>query len=399
MQKHTADYIFSISQSPVKNGIVIVGDNGVITENVLDPAILDYTISDIKQHNGFICPGFVNSHCHLELSYLKGKIHEYTGLNKFIIEIEQQRKGINEEEKSQDLYNAEQEMLINGIVAVGDICNNNSTFSLKNKGTIYYHSFIETFASDPLKANIVFEKTVKLYDEIRKNNQNNSASITPHAPYSLSKNLFLKIKSFAENSGNILSIHHQESEEENEFFMSKTGNIKDMHSRFGVIKSDFCNSGLRPLPSIANYIPYENPLLLVHNTVTTDKDIEFASSHFKNLYWCFCPNANLYIEKKLPDFSMFFNKKCKTTVGTDSLASNKLLSVLAELKTISANVPFVPLSELLKWATLNGAEFLNISDKYGSIEKGKSPGILLLENVNIENMQLQIDSKVKVLCK
>ncbi|NTW31479.1 MAG: amidohydrolase family protein [Bacteroidetes bacterium] len=395
MQKLTADYIFPISQPSVKNGIVIVDDNGVISENVIDPANLDYNISDVKPLNGFICPGFINTHCHLELSYLKEKIHEHTGIDKFIIELEQQRKGINEEEKAQALSDAENEMIENGIVAVGDICNDNSTFPLKNKGNIYYHSFIETFSSNPEKADIIFEKALKLYDEIK--NKNNSCSITPHAPYSLSKKLFLKIKTFAEKSGNILSIHHQESEEENKFFMSKNGNIKDMLTRFGVTNPDFYNSGLRPLAGIAEYIPNENNLLLVHNTVTTDNDIEFATSYFKNLYWCFCPNANLYIEQRLPDFALFFNNKCKITIGTDSLASNKILSVLAELKTISASIPFVPLTELLKWATFNGAEFLKISHKFGSIEKGKSPGILLIENVDVENMKLIKDTEVKAI--
>ena len=79
------------------------------------------------------------------------------------------------------------------------------------------------------------------------------------------------------------------------------------------------------------------------------------------------------------------------------MASNKSISILSELKTISANVPFIPLAELLKWATLNGAEFLKISDKYGSLEKGKSPGILLLENVNCKNMQLRKEASVKIL--
>ena len=82
------------------------------------------------------CPAFINTHCHLELSYLKGKIKEHSGLDQFIIQLENIRKGINEEDKEEAILNAEQEMINNGIVAVGDICNNNSTFSTKNKNNI-----------------------------------------------------------------------------------------------------------------------------------------------------------------------------------------------------------------------------------------------------------------------
>jgi len=399
VRKFTADYVFPISQPPVKNGIVIVDNNGLVLENVIDPDILDYSISEVETYTGFICPGFINSHCHLELSYLKGKMSEHNGLDKFIIELEQIRKGIKDDEKTVAILNAEDEMMHNGIVAVGDISNDNSTFKIKNNSKLYYHTFIESFASDPLKAEMIFEKALTLFNEIRRNENNNHASITPHATYSLSKNLFRKIYDFAVSTGNIISIHHQESEEENKFFLTKNGNIKEMHFLFGVKQSDFCNTGLRPLAGIVDYIPKNNPLQLVHNTATTDTDIDFATANFKNLYWCFCPNTNLYIEQKLPNFALFYNKKCKITVGTDSLASNNSLSILAEIITLWANVPYIPLHELLKWATLNGAEFMQIGDRFGSIEKGKIPGIMLLENVNLEKMQLTRGTTVRTLVK
>ena len=397
MRKYSADYIFPVSQHPVKNGIVITDDNGMISENVIDPFKLDHSVSDVEKFTGFICPGFVNTHCHLELSYLKGRIIEHTGLDKFIIELEQIRKGVNEEEKAEAAYNAEQEMASNGIVAVGDICNSKATFELKNKSRLTFHTFIESYASDPQKADRAFEKAMILYNEIGKNSNNHSASITPHAPYSLSKDLFLRIKKFAEENKSIVSIHHQESEEENKFFLSKDGNIKEMHFRFGVERSDFFNSGLRPLAAITDYIAKNNPVQLVHNTVSSDADVDFAELNFKDLYWCFCPNANLYIVEKLPDFALFYNKKCKITLGTDSLASNKSLSILNELKTIRANVPFIPLHEMLCWATINGAKFLRMDNIFGSIEKGKTPGLLLLENINAEKLQISRDTSVRIL--
>jgi len=369
----------------------------MVNENVIDPATLDYSVSDVESYKGFICPGFVNSHCHMELSFLRGVMAEHSGLDQFVIELERIRKELHEEEKAEHIFRAEREMLDNGIVAVGDTSNDNSTFKIKNNSKLYYHTFIECFASNPQKAEKVFEKATKLFNEISRNENNSHASVTPHATYSLSKELFQKIYDFALKTDNIISIHHQESEDENLFFMAGKGNIKKMHFLFGMEQSEFCNTGLYPLESIAGYIPKSNPLQLVHNTVTTDADIDFATENFANLYWCFCPNANLYIERKLPAFALFYNKKCKITIGTDSLASNKSLSVLAEIKTLLADVPFIPLHDLLTWATLNGAKFLQIDKKFGTIEKGKTPGILLLENVNSEKKQLTRETSVQPL--
>ncbi|MFH0867049.1 MAG: amidohydrolase family protein [Bacteroidota bacterium] len=403
MQKFSADIVFPITKPPVKNGIIVIDEEGVLMDDVLDPATLDYSVSDVETYEGFICPGFVNAHCHLELSWLKNKMPEHTGLDQFIINLENIRRE-GDDEKLDAIIAAEKEMINGGILAAGDICNTNITFPVKQKSSIHYHNFIESFASAPEKAEKAFGKALQLYNKITSLEKNNSTSITPHAPYSLSKKLFQLIKGHNERTGNIISIHHQESEEENKFFLTKNacltarqGNIKDMHFRFGVERSDFSDCGKRPLEAISSYIAKNNSLQLVHNTVATEADIDFALRYFPQVFWCFCPNANLYIEQKLPDFALFFNKGCKITLGTDSLASNKQLSILEELKTIRNNMPFLPLHEMLRWATYNGAEFLKITSNYGSFEKGKSPGIVILENVNQATQHLTRDSIARIL--
>lgn len=66
------------------------------------------------------------------------------------------------------------------------------------------------------------------------------------------------------------------------------------------------------------------------------------------------------------------------TIGTDSLTSNWQLSVLEEMKTIAKYQSYVPFETLLQWATLNGAMALGMHDLLGSLEEGKSPGVLHL---------------------
>ena len=100
-----------------------------------------------------------------------------------------------------------------------------------------------------------------------------------------------------------------------------------MHFRFGVDKSDFSNSGNRPLRRLLLVLFLMTcPLQLVHNTVTTDADIDFAKEYFmRGFIGVFVPMPILYIESKLPDFALFYNRKCRITIGTDSNASNKSL--------------------------------------------------------------------------
>ncbi len=72
----------------------------------------------------------------------------------------------------------------------------------------------------------------------------------------------------------------------------------------------------------------------------------------------------------------------KITLGTDSLASNDRLCILSELKTLHQHFPELLFSETIKWATLNGALFLGIAGKYGSLEIGKAPGLNLLTDTD-----------------
>lgn len=384
----TADYIFPVSSPPVENGIVVVDDDGFILD-VLTPN--ENQQLRTEKHNGIICPGFINAHCHLELSYLKGKISEQRGLRGFIEEFLAKRGENNTDFIEQCISDAEKEMIANGIVAVADISNNYSTFRQKNKGNLFYHTFLEVFDLIPSRATEVFENARELQRSIA----SLTSSITPHAPYSVSPELFQLINSEATRNNALLSIHNQETKSENDLFKTKTGFLYEF---FKELKNPLAHIPItkkNSLPSYLPLLPTQNKILLVHNTFADESDIVFAQKYSKDIYWCFCPNANLYIESATPDFNLFITHKAKCCIGTDSYASNWSLSVLDELKTIANCANNIPLQTLLEWGTINGAEFLGIQNKFGSIEKNKQPGLNLIQNVDLKNLCLTTESSVK----
>ena len=382
MKKISADYIFPGNASPIKNGVVIYDSKGRI-DAVLNPEIDAINWDDVEIFDGLICPGFVNTHCHLELSHLKGKINEATELHGFVKEIVAVRNNASEQEKLTAIDLANNEMIDNGIVAVGDIANGNSTFSCKEKSVISYHTFLEVFSLNPAMANDAINNA----NILKSSYHNNNISITPHSPYSLSEELSNMVNN---ESGNILTIHNQETASENELFLKKSGKLYDQLSSFSEDIKNWVPTGKNSLPSYLPNYNSDKKILLVHNTFTNSEDIAYAKEYSSNIYWCFCPNANEYIESKQPDYSLFKNEKC--TIGTDSLASNWSLSVLDELKTISKKNATISLETLIKWATFNGAQFLGFN-LLGSIEKGKTPGLNLITNLN--GMKLADNSSIK----
>jgi cytosine/adenosine deaminase-related metal-dependent hydrolase len=134
-------------------------------------------------------------------------------------------------------------------------------------------------------------------------------------------------------------------------------------------------------------------LILVHNTYADRETIRKIRER-KNLFWCLCPNSNLFIEDTIPPLNLLIEEGCEIVIGTDSLASNNKLSILEELKTLQLNFPQVSIEELVQWATINGAKALGEEGRFGKIEAGKNPGLLLLKNIDLIRMKLLSDSNV-----
>lgn len=386
MKKISANYVFPGNSTPIKNGIVVVDLNGTI-EAVLNPEFDQIDWDEVQQLDGIICPGFVNAHCHLELSHLKGKIGEETKLHGFVKEIITLRDESTELEKLNAIEVANDEMLTNGIVAVGDISNGTSTFSLKENSKIKYHTFVEVFGSDPAIAEDAFQHSKNVYT---RHYNHKRASISPHATYSVSDNLSQLINRHAIKNNSLISIHNQETASENSFFKEGKGEMFDFLNIAEKTNNKFIPTGKNALPSFLGKYNKLNKVLLVHNTFTEKEDVDWAKKYAATIYWCFCPNANEYIEKRQPNYSLFKDENC--TIGTDSLASNWSLSILDELKTISKKDNTIPLETLIKWATFNGAQFLGF-EELGSIEKGKTPGLNLISG--IKNDKITALSSVK----
>ncbi|OWY23048.1 hypothetical protein C7N43_03970 [Sphingobacteriales bacterium UPWRP_1] len=387
MLKFQADYVFPVSRPPVQNGIVVVNPDGTIAEIVPPNTFASHEVTRLE---GILCPGFVNSHCHIELSHLKGAIPQGGGLTEFLKPIGQLRNQYSLPVITHAITAAEQEMLQNGIVAVGDISNTQHSFTQKARGNLYYHTLAEVFSLNPARAQTVMEQGIELFEQAPASPKH-LCSIAPHAPYTVSENLLRQIDAFNARHSGIISIHNQETADEDVFFRYGTGGFAILYHAIGAtdVLNYFTPPGTSSLQYILQHLSGKCSLLLVHNTFTSAADIDLALRQYSNtIYWCFCPNANLYIEGCLPHFDNFIARNARIVVGTDSLASNHRLCILSELKTISSHAPHIPLSMLLTWATLNGAEALGFSRRLGSLEPGKQPGLVLIENVNTQTLQL-----------
>ena len=379
--KFQATQLFNGYQFLDDSYVLVTDEKGVVQE-IIDK---ENAGEDVQQFEGILSPGFVNAHCHLELSHLKGLIPEHTGLVDFVFTVVTQRH-LPEEEIAAAITRAEDEMLANGIVAVGDICNNTSTIFQKQRSRLAYYNFIEASGWVPQVAVARFERSKGFYDAFSPLQMANfKLSMAPHAPYSVSNELWKMIAPYF--NGKITTIHNQETVAENDLFRKGSGDFLRMYEKMNIDNSFFVPTGSSGLQSSLPKLKTAKQVLLVHNTFTTEEDMLFAGNQPMDISWCLCINANQYIENALPPIELLRKNRCKIVLGTDSLASNHSLSILDEMKTITKHFPSIPVSELLQWATLNGAKALGMENQFGSFEKGKKPGVLMIEGLSNDKLQ------------
>lgn len=349
----------------------------------------------VQTFQGILSPGLINCHCHLELSHLKNIIPPHTGLIEFLCSVVTKR-GFATEVIQEEIKKAEQEMYDNGIVAVGDIGNTADTADIKSKSKIHWQNFVEVlgFTDEKADENIALYKGIAENLETRLHTSNlksalpagrRRTSLVPHAPYTISPKTFQLINQLTKDQ--IISIHNQEHPAEDDLYKTGGGEYLKLFKIFGIYKSPFPVTGKSSIRSVLPHFNNGQAIFLVHNTFMPEEDIKWANEYAANnglkLVYCFCINANLYIENKIPVIDNFIRHNCHIVLGTDSYSSNWQLSITKEMQSFRNEFPELPFETILQWATSSGAKALQWDDELGSFEKGKKPGIVLIDtNLN-----------------
>ena len=370
----SATEVVTVASHPVPHGVVVLSADGTVMD-VLKADHPDLGGREVEHHEGLLCPGFVNAHCHIELSHMLGQISSGTGLPRFLREVVRQRAA-DIEAINAAMAQADRAMYKSGTVAVGDISNQGISAQVKARSPIHYHTYIESFAFTAARVQAAIEGALHVAETFTQRNL--PFSIVPHAPYSLHPQLlssFLKI--WGDGQGP-LTIHNQECAAEDEMFLTGKGELIATFIGMGVPMEEFVATGLPSLRSFLGQFPTDRNVTLVHNTYMARQELRWAMANHKRLFFCACPRANLYIEGRVPDVMMWLDEGATVCIGTDSLASNQSLSMADEMNTLLREVKGLSLHQAIGMATLNGAKALGLDQRLGSLEKGKRPGVVLI---------------------
>ena len=379
IKRIAAKYVYTLeSFEPIRNGFVEYDeDNG----RIIRTGISEDPSEDII--DGALVPGFVNTHCHVELSHLHGKFYKGSGMAGFIDQINALRDWAGFDVKERLTQEWMDKMWNDGVSAMADISNDDSSFAVKASHKMYTRTFLEVFGSEPEMCDGVMADVAAL--NALAEEKGLDAAPTPHSCYTMSPQL-LSASAGAGLDKGYISYHSQESMEEEELLVSGSGAMYENRVRNGMSTPPVTGESslkyfLARLED-ARPSPYYQHILLVHNVCLKQDDIDQAKKVMNNVYWAVCPLSNIFIHNALPPIPLMRRNSLAITVGTDSLSSNDDLSMIKELACLHKHFPEVPMGELFTWACLNGARFLSKESVLGSLEPGKCPGIVLVKGLD-----------------
>lgn len=382
MEKVAARYIYTLDgDGPIRDGYVEYGPDGVVAGvgQCSDPD------SEKTFIEGAVVPGFVNAHCHVELSYMWKLFRKGTGMAGFIDQINALRDTKPMEEKLEDIRFRMDQMWERGVSAMADISNCADSFAIKKESPMYTRTFLEVFGTEPEDCPEVIKAVLEL--QRKAESFGLDAAPTPHACYTMSPELLTASSREGLKSG-FLSFHSQETQEEEDMLKFGRGPMWDNRKAAGMSVPPVCgkSSLLYFIDRLAEVhpAPFKENILLVHEVCMDQEGIDAVKRVMEHPFIALCPCSNLFIHNALPDVPLMRKNGLKLTVGTDSLSSNDDLDIVRELLCLQEHFEGLELNELLTWACLNGAAFLSKEDTLGSIKVGKKPGLVAIENLDAD---------------
>jgi len=378
MIRLSAAWIVPIDRPPIRDGWVAVDEGRIVAVGSGDSH--EATAFGALRHLGEVAlmPGLVNAHVHLELSWLRDRVPPAADFTSWIQQLFAARGGAGERPGDPEVVGAARQAAREarefGTAAVGDISNSlaavGAIAETGMQGLVFHEllGFNETTGALIERTRDARAAAARVSPRVR-------VSVAPHAPYSVSAELFAAIRTEVITSAEpYTSIHVGESPEELELLHSGGGPWSTLLRRLGAWRADWIPPGVDPVEYLDEMGIIDAKTLVVHAVQLTDASL--ARLRRRGATIVTCPRSNQWVGVGVPPIERFYLSGVPVAVGTDSLASVADLNVFAELKNLRWLASSVPARRLLESGTLIGARALGLEARLGTLSVGKDADIL-----------------------
>jgi cytosine/adenosine deaminase-related metal-dependent hydrolase len=386
----TSRWVFPVGQAPLEQGTVAIDGERIVA---VEPHGVRKPDRDFG--NSAILPGFVNTHTHLDLSGLRGKIHTPGEFTTWLKEVIHHRRVLTPDHVLRDIENGLHESTVHGTTLLGDIASGGLSWQALAHAPVRSVVFYELLGLPKTRAQAAWAGAC---DWLRSHPATEACrpGLSPHAPYSVRSSLYRAAANLARGRGIALATHLAETRAESELLRDHRGPFVDFLKDVGVWDAEGLVSGYQkvldlnaaswvalapggdpsppsPLPASGERGEKSHPLLLAHGNYL-DASVPFPP----NAIVVYCPRTHAAFGHEPYPLRQFLKAGVRVALGTDSLASNPDLSILEEARFVRDRFPDIGGDIVLAMATLWGAEALGCQTETGSLTDGKSADLVAL---------------------
>lgn len=368
-----ADHVLPGDAPPIADGAIVVGDDGSIVDvGRADEILPRHAGPEVERHRAIVFPGLVNAHTHIELSALRGKVPGGKGFSHWVEGLISTRMEMSPDDETSGIDEAVRELVASATVAVGDVTNTLAAvrpLALRGIAGCVFH---EVFGQE---RETVLRRVHGLREELETRvpawpSRELAYAPAAHTLYTTHPDAVRALLESASKHGLRTSLHLAEHTAERLAIEEGSGPVTEWFFNRTKFRPDWPK---RPLFDHAHALgALADNVLLVHLTVARDEELARVAERRSPVV--LCPRSNYHIEKVLPPLAAVVEAGIEPALGTDSLASNASLDVLADAQLLHVMDGSIPAWELFRMATWNGARALGRPD-LGRFAKGSRPGV------------------------
>jgi cytosine/adenosine deaminase-related metal-dependent hydrolase len=372
-----ADWICPISSPPIRNGSLTIEGDKIVG---LTPG--NETAGSLTFPGCAIIPGFVNAHCHLELTILRGFL-ENLPFTAWIPRLTNAKyRQLHREELLQSARLGAIEMLRAGVTCVGEVMDTGTGWDAMREYGLQGVAYQEVFGPADIQADEALAGLSRKIDNCRPGETpTRRVGVSPHAPYTVSATLFAAVNEYARRENLRVTTHIAESQDEGMFVRWGAGVFAERLAERGIA---MVPAGCSPVEYMDRLGLVRPEVLLVHVIDLEDSDLDILRN--KRPAIVHCPKSNAKLAHGIARLPEIRETGIILGLGTDSVASNNVVDMFEEMRAAifhqrgrTQTIEALDAQTVFRMATLGGAECLGLANHLGSLEAGKRADFVVVD--------------------
>ncbi len=374
---HRAKYVLAEPDLLLQNAAVHISQPGRISriEPWQDPPAIP-GVEVIDWGSALIMPGLINAHAHLELTDLNNQLTRFRSFTDWVSQLIDRRRLWIKDQFLSSLRKGEEEALSSGTTLVGDVSSSGFGWDATNGENLRRVVFEEVIALSSANLDEAISQLESRLD-LQSNNPLLIHGVSPHAPYSVSPELYRRVAELSRTRGLLLATHAAETESEIQFLQTGTGEFRDFLDNLGVLPKEWKPPQLNPIPYLDSLGVLGPLCVLIHCNYLDQDDLNRILGTRSSVVYC--PRSHDFFGHDKYPIRQLMDCGINVGLGTDSLASNNSLSMLDEIRYLFKVRKDLKSEEIFRAATLNGAAALNFGGVLGRLRRGYWADLAVLE--------------------